>query len=66
MGSVPIHMFTCRKTGSVDKAPRAGFKCVGAWAGSLLEAPTTLICYNVHALTIVIIINYIYIYFYTL
>jgi len=38
------------------------------WAGSLLEALPTLKCYNLHALTIVIITKYtcIYIYFYTL
>jgi len=37
------------------------------WAGSLLEGPLpTLECYNLHALTIVIITKYVYIYFYTL
>jgi len=39
----------------------------GPWAGSLLEAPThpqIIKCYNLHALTIVIITKYIYIYFY--
>ena len=37
------------------------------WAGPLLEAPThPQMQYNLHALTIVIITKYIYIYFYTL
>jgi len=38
------------------------------WAGSLLllEALSILKCYNLHALTIVIITEYIYIYFYAL
>jgi len=37
------------------------------WAGSLLDGPLpTLKWYNLHALTIVIITKYIYIYFYTL
>ena len=36
------------------------------WVGSLLVPLPTLKCYNLHALTIVIITKYIYIYFYTL
>jgi len=32
------------------------------WAGSLLEALPTLKCYNLHALTIVIVTKYIYIF----
>ena len=46
---------------------RAGFKCVEALGRITIRGPLpTLKCYNLHALTIVIITKYIYIYFYTL
>jgi len=43
---------------------RAGFNCVEALGRIIIEV--TVKCYNLHALTIVIITKYIYIYFYTL
>ena len=48
-----------------ESVPEPDLSVWRPWAGSLLEAPTTLKCYNLHALTIVIITKYIYIYFYT-
>ena len=46
----------------------AGFKCEEALGGIIIiyRPLPTLKCYNLHALTIVIITKYIYIYFYTL
>jgi len=51
-----------------DKATGPDLNVWRPWAGSLLEALPSLKCYNLHALTIVIITKYtcIYIYFYTL
>ena len=49
-------------------AARAGLKCVEALGRIIIRGPSlpTLKCYNLHALTVVIITKYIYIYFYTL
>ena len=46
---------------------RAGFKCVEGLGRIIIKGPylPTLKCYNLRALTIVIITKYIYIYFYT-
>jgi len=49
-----------------ESVPEPDLSVWRPWAGSLLEAPTTLKCYNLHALTIVIITKYIDSYFYTL